>query len=117
MKYTEKELLDSLQVYGTDKLKQQILKNPELPILLVVAEDANPGEYSYSTVSGIACYPAEVTMYNDCWWEKSNFADKLHEDLSYSEEYEHLSDEEYKKEIDKLVETYAFIKVLLVRVG
>ena len=40
-------------LHATDELRQLILENPELPLLVFAGEDCNSGDYSYMSCSSV----------------------------------------------------------------
>ena len=51
---------------ASDELRRLIIENPDLPLLIFAGEDANPGDYSYTSCS--SCH-AEVGEFLDCMQE------------------------------------------------
>lgn len=101
----------------TTVLKQLILENPELPLLVFVGEDAWQGEYPYNQVDCSRGIIAELTLYADMWLDKDDYEEKLANDLADEEEYKDLSDEEWDKMIEQKVKETEFVKAIVIWAG
>lgn len=104
-------------LYDTKELKNLILSNPELPLIIFAGNEAYTGEYSYEKAEVTSVEIAELTLYKDYYMEKEDFKYQLIDDLSDEEEYKELSDIEYLKMIDEKVEESDFIKAIVIYVG
>lgn len=104
-------------LYDTKELKNLILSNPELPLIIFAGEEAYNGDYSYEMAEVTSVEIAELTLYKDYYMEKEEFKDQLIDDLSDEEEYKELSDLEYIRMINKKVEEREFIKAIVIYVG
>lgn len=100
------------------ELKQLILKNPELPLIIFCGEDSWHDYWGYeqAMVNGKPCIE-ELTLYNDRWMDHDDYQDRLSEDLCDLEEYKDMSDEDYFKMINKKVEETEFVKAIVIYVG
>ena len=56
-------------------------------------------------------------MYDDWWFNKEDYADRLSDDLADDEEYKDMTDEEYDKMIDQKVSETEFVKAIVIYVG
>lgn len=101
----------------TTNLRNLILENPELPLLIFCGEDSWHDEYPYERAYASSGEIKELTLYNDYWMNKDDYEDKLSDDLSDQEEYEGLSDEEYNKMIKQKVADTEFVKAIVIYVG
>lgn len=101
----------------TTDLKQLILNNPDLPLLIFAGEESWQGEYCYNQVDARINGIQELTLYKDTWVDRRDYEDLLRDNLAYDEEYEDLSDEEFDKMIDKTIEETTFAKAIVVYVG
>ena len=115
---TEESLKKELSFFDCTKLKQIILENPDLPMLITT--NLNVSDYlldSYSTVfTPPDPYIDELTFMEDkgIWVTREEYREILEEDLADSEEYQDLSDEEFFKKIDEIVEKTVFVKTIIV---
>ena len=107
------KLINECSLKDTTILRELILENPELPVLIFCGEEAWDGDHTYSQADVTHGEIEELTLYRDVWLSKDDYADKLHDDLSIVEEYENMTDEEYDKMIDKKVEETEFIKAIV----
>lgn len=101
----------------TTNLKNLIVENPDLPLIIFAGEESNRGEYAYEQVDASQGEIKEITLYKDYWLDKGDYKDKLSDDLSNEYEYKHLSDKEYFEMIDKKVEETEFVKAIVIYVG
>lgn len=101
----------------TTKLRNLILENPNLPLLVFAGEEAWSGEYCYEQVDARIHGVQELTLYKNRWIDKDDYEDELRDDLSYNEEYKKLSDEEYDKMIEQEIAKTEFCQAIVVYVG
>lgn len=111
------KLTNECSLKDTTILRNLILENPELPVLIFCGEGVWNGEYSYNQTDVSKGEIEELTLYEDMWLDKGDYADRLFDDLSDIDEYKKLSDEEYEKMIDEKVEKTEFIKAIVIWVG
>jgi hypothetical protein len=102
---------------STNELKKLIVENPDLPLLIFVGEEAYSGMYAYNSADAHGISIKELTLYNDMYVDRDDIEDELSNDLSYEEEFEKLSDEEYEKMIKRKISQMEFIKAIIVHVG
>lgn len=86
---------------SSDELKQLIAENPDLPIVVLVGQDAVSDDYGYTYCTQIHFSIEEILdctlpfgddyLYND----RDDFENALSDYLADCEEYENLSDEEF----------------------
>lgn len=101
----------------TSDLKDLILENPELPLLIFCGEEAYWGEYAYNQAFARNVEIKEITLYGDCWMDREDYRDELIDNLSDDEQYKDLSDEDYGKMIDQKVVATEFVKAIVIYVG
>lgn len=102
----------------TGELRNLILENPELPLLIFVGEEAYCPDYAYTMAYPNRVEIEELTLYNDeRWVDYDGYKDWLIDDLSDEEKYKNLSDEEYEKMIDEKMEEVEFVKAIVIYVG
>lgn len=117
--YTVEQLKEIATMKDCTELKKMIIENPDAPLLIFAGEEA----YAYEDYPYTCCDPAspvleELTLYNDeVWMPKDELQEKLEYDLCDAEEYENLSDDEYYKKIEEIVDNTPFIKAIVIRVG
>ena len=102
----------------TTELRRLIIENPDLPLLFFCGEDAYYDDgYPYSIASASNAEIQELTLYNDVWMDKDNYAEKLGDDLAFEEEYKGMTDQEYDAMIDQKVNETEFVKAIVIYVG
>lgn len=111
------ELKDFMSQKDCKDLKELIISNPEVPLLIFAGEEANSGDYSYESVDAGYASLRFITMYGDQWLDEDDFEEVLRDDMAYDERYETLSDEEFDKEFAKIKAETAFIKAIVIYVG
>lgn len=97
---------------SSDELKRLIAENPDLPIVVLVGQDAVSDDYGYTYCSDIHFSIEEILdctlpfgddyVYND----RDDFEDALSDYLAGCEEYENLSDEEFQTLLTKELSKY-----------
>lgn len=101
----------------TTVLRELILNNPKLPVLIFCGEESYTGEYGYNQAYASSGEIEELTLYNDYWLAKDNYREELTDNLSDEEQYKDLSDEDYEKMIDQKVAETEFVKAIVIYVG
>lgn len=101
----------------TTRLRNLILENPDLPLLIFCGEDSWHDEYPYEQAEASDGEVKELTMYNNHWMDKGDYEDILSDDLYDEEEYKDLSDEEYSRMIKRKVAETEFVKAIIIYVG
>lgn len=107
-----------LSLRDTSNLKNLILENPDLPLLIFCGEESWIGDYCYNSApyaskGQIKC----LTLYNDRYVDEDDYRELLSDNLCDEEEYANLSDEEYDKMIDQKVAETEFCKAIVIYVG
>lgn len=102
---------------STMAMRNLILENPELPLLVFVNEYAYSGEYSYNQADVSNVEIVSLTLYKECWVDKDEYKEQLINDLSDEDEYKNLSDLDYLKIIHKKIEDTEFVKAIVIYVG
>lgn len=113
----KEELMNLVSQKDCTELKNLIIENPEAPLLIFVGEEAWSGEYGYECTPSDSVSLEDVTLYDGFWLNKDYYEDNIWDKLRLDERYKNLSDEEYEKEVNKIVEDTAFIKAIVVYVG
>lgn len=101
----------------TKELRQLIIDNPNLPLLIFAGEDSWHDNWCYEMNYAHGIGIEDLTNYKDLYVTKEDFEDMLTDDLSCDEEYKSLSDDEFNKMIDDIVSKAEFTKCIVVYVG
>lgn len=101
----------------TTILRNLILENPDLPILIFCGEESWHDNFPYEQVDASSGEIKELTLYNELWMDKEDYEDKLSDDLCGQEEYKSLSDKEYNQMIRRKVAETEFVKAIVIYVG
>lgn len=100
----------------TKKLRDLIIENPTLPLLIFASEESWSGEFDTEQAGVSSCCIEELTTYNDRWLDKDDFMGKLEDDCCDLEEYKNLSDEDFYKKLDEIIAEKEFVKAIVVYV-
>ena len=106
-------LKDECSLKDCTKLRELIVNNPDLPLLLFVGEYVWTGDHQYSQAYCKNPTIEEVTLYDETWMSRSDYEESLDSDLAIEEEYKNLSDEEYSDMIKKKVDNTEFVKAIV----
>ena len=109
-------LKNETSIPDNSELRQLIIDNPGLPLIIFVGETSWSGDFPYTAANNASCEIEELTLYNNIWIDRDNYWDKLYDDLVFDEDYENLSDEKYLKIIDDKVTRTKFIKAITIRI-
>lgn len=109
---TNKERKPSGLLHSADELKQLIVENSDLPILVFAGDNANIGDYSYTSCSYIKAYKGEfldcAQTVNDCmcYTDRDDFEEDVANVLAGEERYRDLSDDEFNALVERTVNEY-----------
>lgn len=101
----------------TTGLRNLIIENPDLPLLIFCGEDSWHDEYPYEQAEAGEAVIKELTLYNGWWMDKGDYEDRLSDDLCDQEEYKNLSDKKYDQMIKEKVAETEFVKAIVIYVG
>ena len=109
---TNKERKPSGLLHSADELKQLIVENPDLPIVVFAGDDANIGDYAYTSCSYIKAYKGEfldcAQTVNDCmcYTDRDEFEDDVADALAGEEQYRALPVDEFNFLVERTVNEY-----------
>lgn len=106
-----------MSLKDTKELRQMILNNPDLPILIFCGEDVNNGDYSYMSSEDVRVEIKELTLYADKWIDENDFEDEIRNDCEDWEECIKMNDKEFDEFIQEKINKTEFVKVIVVYVG
>lgn len=98
-------------VHAADKLKQLIMENPDLPLVILAGEDANDGDYSYVFCTSVSAEIGEILDCNQeindeiCYTDRDRFEEDIMDSL-YTDENDSKPDEWFEKETDRIAAEY-----------
>ena len=101
----------------TSNLRNLILENPDLPLIIFCGEESWDGNLSYTQADASKGEIQTLTLYEDVWVDEDDYREKLADDLCNEEEYKDLSDEEYYQMIDHKVAETPFCKAIVIYIG
>lgn len=104
-------------INDTAILRNLILENPELPLLIFCGEDAHNDEFSYSQAEVKSMEVEKLTLYKQCWLTEEDYEETLFQDLADEVKYKDLQDEDYDKMIERKVAETEFVKAIVIWVG
>lgn len=101
----------------TTELRKLIIENPDLSLIVFCGDDSWHDWYPYEKANVNSCDIKELTLYNDWWLDKEDYAERLSNDLADEEEYKDMIDEECDAMIDQKVSETVFVKAIVIYVG
>lgn len=104
-------------INDTSILRNLILENPDLPVLIFCGEDAWSREWSYTQADATRGEIEELTLFSERWMNKDEYEEELSEVLCDEGEYKNMSDEEFTEMINKKVAETEFVKAIVIWVG
>ena len=106
-----------LSLNDTSNLRNLIIENPELPLIIFAGDEAWSGDASY-TMADISSGSVElITLHDDCWFDEDDFREHLIDAMCDEEWARNLTDEEFYAIVDEEIDKTEFIKVIVVYVG
>ena len=101
----------------TRELRQLIIDNPDLPLIIFAGEESWHDFSSYEMTYAHGIGIEELTSYKDMYLTKEDFEDMLIDDLSYDDNYKDLSDDAFDKIVDDMVSKAEFTRCIVIYVG
>lgn len=110
-------LIKWMTLKDNTELRNLILENPGLPLVVFVHQDAyDDNGYQYSQSTRTSACVENITLYGDCWMSEEDLEEKLNDTLADEEEYEDLSDEEFEEMIQQKIAETEFIEAIVIYV-
>lgn len=101
----------------TKKLREIILNNPDLPLLVFAGEESYTGEYGYNQTDVNKVDVEKLTLFEDMWMGEDEYKEKLSNQMEEDSKYDNLTDEEFDDIVNKKVKETEFVKAVVVWVG
>lgn len=98
---------------NTRELRNMLLENPELPLIIFAGEESYCGEYSYNLAEVSKFKIMDLTFEGEYYIEKSEYEDKLSDRLY--DKYD--TNEKLKHAVDNIMKETEFVKAIVVYVG
>lgn len=106
---TQEERMPTGIVQASAELRQLIIDNPDLPLVVFAGDDANSGDYMYTSCSHVSAYVGEfldcAQTINDekCYCERDDFEEDLANSL---DDYFEESEEDFNNRVRREVAEY-----------
>lgn len=106
-----KRLYTTDLLHNTDVIRKLILENPDLPILVLVSDDAHKGEYAYEAVWDVDW---NIGEFLDCeqridedkiYTDRDEFEEDLEQYL-WDEAHKYISEDEFEKLLKRELKKY-----------
>lgn len=108
-----------------ETIRKMIAENPELPLIFIVTEEANNGDYSSVFTD---CVHAEIGEFLDCCQEINNeicftdrdkFEEEIFDNIEVLTGYDDRSEEWYAQEAERIASLYDpyWKKCIIIQVG
>lgn len=97
------------------ELRNTIINNPELPLVIFAGEDTWKGEHSYSFVEDVRVEIDELAKYGDYYVDREDYRERMYEDIG--DEYNIDDDAALEKELDRRMEKVEFTKAIIIYAG
>lgn len=99
------------------KLRELIVENPGLPLVVFCGEEAWSGEYGYEQADVVQVGIREMALLEDHWVDKDDYRDEVADNMCDKKGYRDLPDREFEEMIDKRVQGTEFVKAIVIYVG
>lgn len=99
-------------VKDSSKLRQMILDNPDLPIVVLAGDCASDGDHSWTYCSKVnvgidTILDADILNYSDCvFCDREDLENYLQYNMELDPDYDDLSDEEFYKKVEAEMQKY-----------
>lgn len=108
----ENNVLPSL--LDSTELKNIIINNPELPIIIKVKENTYN---NYRNCTNVKCIIESVVLHNNQWETLDEFEENIRNEFGENNRYHEYSDRDYEIEIDNIVVNAPSIKAIIIGVS
>lgn len=100
----------------TKELRQLILDNPELPVVIMVSEDTWTGEYSREVLHPDRVWVGiqEMACYNDKWTDEEDLYELIANDIEGEPGADELTEEEFELAIQSVMKRYPLQKMIVI---
>ena len=104
----------------TDRLRKLIIEHPDLPLMIFAGEDAYNEDFanhcaSESFVNWIDI--EKLTLYHNKWIDDEDLADEIWDANRFDGQFKDMSDEDFLKEVEKIVDQAEFQEMIVVYVN
>ena len=121
----EREKTRTFNVHNTDELRQMIIDNPDLPLVVLADEAANPGDYLTMFCSSIHAEIGEILDCNQeindeiCYTDREQFEEDIFDKIDILTGYDDRPNEWYEQEAQRIASEYEpyWRKCILLTVG
>jgi len=99
-------------IHAADSLKKLIAENPDLPLVVLVGDEANTGDYSYMFATSVSAEIGEILdcqqeIKDDvCFTDRDEFEEAIADGMSDSGDYDNLEDWEFEEIVAKKAAEY-----------
>lgn len=107
----------NLSLNDTSQLRNLILENPDLPLLIFCGEESWQGIWHYNQVDVRNPSIQTLALYDDVWVEEEDYRERLIDDLAQKDEYMHMSDKEFYEMIEQKMADVVFAKAIVMYIG
>ena len=115
---TNKKKTIKTSLENTKELRQMIIDNPDLPLVIFAGEYAwGDNGYGYELTQVNSVRIEELYCYCDYYCDEEEYTDSLRDDLGNEENYKDMLDDEFDKMIESIVENTKFTKCIVIYVG
>ena len=98
---------------NTDELRNMILENPNLPLVIFAGEESYSGEYSYNLTEISSIKIETLAIDGEYYVEKEDFKEKLFD--RYCDNYD--TDDEIERYVNGIIDNTEFLKAIVIYVG
>lgn len=99
------------------ELRNLIVNNPGLPLLIFCGEDSWHDEWAYEQAQVNQCRVEELAMLGEQWICRDDYTDELSDKMACDAEYCDLPDDEFNALVEKKVSETDFVKAIVIYVG
>lgn len=107
----------NLSLNDTSALRQLILDNPDLPLLVFCGEESWQGIWHYNQADIRNPAIQTLALYDDVWVEYEDYRERLIDDLAREDRYMHMSDKEFYEMIEQKMAEVVFAKAIVMYIG
>ena len=100
----------------TKELRQMILDNPDLPVVIMVNEDTWHGEYSTEVLHPDRVWVGiqEMACYNNRWCDEEELVNLITDDIDSVPGADELDDDVFESLVEKVKKKYPLQKVIVI---
>lgn len=119
----ELEILKCMTARNCKELKELIVKNPDLPLLVFCSSECLGEEYAYYSMVLRSAEVKEMTLYDrpykdsPQWLDRKDYEEAVRDDMEIDPDFELMDEDEIDRIVKESIADTPFVKAIVVHMG